>query len=82
MLEVPSDFLPLAPAAGRSRSRSRRRVGAVAAALAAIVAAATLATPGPEPIDLSDLSRQLRARASLDSGAGPLKVVVPVGRRE
>jgi hypothetical protein len=38
---------------------------------------ATFTAPTPEPIDISDLSRQVRARAALDAGAGGLQVVLP-----
>lgn len=76
LLELP---VPLAAGPEVPPVHRRRRVwlGAVAAAAAAVIAVSTLAAPAPDPLDLSDVSRQLGARAALDSGAG-LKVVVPV----
>lgn len=56
--------------------RRRLWMGAAAAAVAAVVAVAAL-TPGPEPLNLADVSRQIGARAALEVGSGPLKVVVP-----
>lgn len=77
LLELP---VPLAAGPQVPPVHRRRRVwlGAAAAAAAAVIAVSTLATPAPDPLDLSDVSRQLGARAALDAGAGPLKVVVPV----
>ena len=76
-LRMPPELVPLA---GSERARSHRPVwlGAAAAAAAIVVAVAALAgRPAPEPIDLSDLSRQIGARAALDSGAGSINVVLP-----
>ncbi|HLT96585.1 MAG TPA: zf-HC2 domain-containing protein [Acidimicrobiia bacterium] len=77
-LELPLGLVPVAETA----PGKRRRVvwmGAAAAALAGLVTAAAIFTPAPEPIDLSDLSRQVGARAALDPGSGPLKIVLPGG---
>lgn len=76
ILDLPPE---LVPAAGFEHPRRRRAawMGAVAAAVAALIAVATLTAPSPEPINLSDLSRQVGARAALDSSAGSQKVIVP-----
>lgn len=75
MLEMPAE---LATSARSESPPRRRRLWLGAAAAAAVVAiAATLNVSPPEPIDLSDLSRQIGARAALDSGAGSIKVVMP-----
>lgn len=76
MVDLPPGLLvPPQPDVAARRGR-RVWAGAAAAAVAAVVAVATL-TPGPEPLDLDDVSRQVGARAALEAGAGPLKVVVP-----
>lgn len=75
MVDLPAGLLVTAPDDAHRGGR-RVWVGAVAAAVAAVIAVATL-TPGPEPLDLDDVSRQVGARAALEVGAGPLKVVVP-----
>jgi anti-sigma factor RsiW len=70
-LVVPSQVTPLA----------RRRsvwVGGAAAVAAAVITIATIVTPPAEPLDLSDVSRQIGARSSLDAGAASLKVVAPL----
>ena len=54
-------------------------VGTAAAVAAAVIAIATVVTPPAEPLSLSDVSRQLGARASLDAGGVSLKVVAPSG---
>ncbi len=75
-LEVPVGLVP------EPRSTPHRRsvwVGAAAAAAAAVIAVAAAVTSAPEPLNLSEVSRQLGARASLDSGAAPFKVVLPAG---
>lgn len=80
LLEAPAGLIPAA-----SEPSHRRRplwVGAAAAAAALLITVATVATPRPEPIDLSDLSRQVGARAALDSGAGSIKVVIPSAETE
>lgn len=81
LLEMPSGMLPTT---GADRPQQRRPLwlGAAAAAAAVLIAVATLTTPPPEPIDLSDLSRQIGARAALESGAGSIKVVMPGTERE
>lgn len=76
LLETPSGLLP----ATGTEAPTRRRplwLGAAAAAAAVLVLVATLTATRPEPIDLSDLSRQVGARAALESGAGSIKVVMP-----
>lgn len=77
LLHMPPDLVPV----GDTDRVSRRRpvwLGAAAAAVAALIAVASLAGgPDQEAIDLSDLTRQVGARAALDSGAGSLKVVLP-----
>lgn len=77
MLELPAGLVPFEKAPPRSARPVW--IGAAAAAVAAVIAVATL-NPGPEPIDLSDISRQIGARASLDTGVSPLRVVVPGGQ--
>lgn len=77
LLQMPPDLVPVEDA---DRVPRRRPVwlGAAAAAVAALIAVASLAGgPDQEAIDLSDLTRQVGARAALDSGAGSLKVVLP-----
>lgn len=77
LLQMPPD---LVPTEDTDRAPRRRPVwlGAAAAAVAALIAVASLAGgPEPEPIDLSELTRQVGARAALDSGGGSLKVVLP-----
>lgn len=77
LLQMPPDLVPVEDAA---RVPRRRPVwlGAAAAVVAALIAVASLAGgPDPDAIDLSDLTRQVGARAALDSGAGSLKVVLP-----
>ena len=69
-LVVPREVTPLV----------RRRsvwVGGAAAVAAAVITIATIVTPPAEPLDLSDVSRQIGARSSLDAGAASLKVVAP-----
>lgn len=75
-LELPPELVPAAPSVDARRRRATW-LGAAAAAAAAVIAVATVTAPTPEPIDLSDLSRQVRARAALDSGAAGLQVVLP-----
>lgn len=70
-LVVPQEVTPLA----------RRRsvwVGGAAAVAAAVITIATIVTPPAETLDLSDVSRQIGARSSLDAGAASLKVVAPL----
>lgn len=81
-LEIPAGLIPAAETAP-DRVRPRRMWwGAAAAVVAGILALASLLAPEPEPIDLSDLSRQMGARAALDTGGVGLKVMVPVGGPE
>lgn len=71
VLVVPPEVTPLV----------RRRsvwVGGAAAVAAAVITIATIVTPPAEPLDLSDVSRQIGARSSLDAGAASLKVVAPI----
>lgn len=76
MVDLPAGLVVTARPDDAHRGGRRVWMGAVAAAVAAVIAVATL-TPGPEPLDLDDVSRQVGARAALEVGAGPLKVVVP-----
>lgn len=77
VLQMPAELVPLEDPHRKPRPRPVW-LGAAAAAVAALIAVASLAGgPEPEPIDLSDLTRQVGARAALDSGAGSLKVVLP-----
>lgn len=77
LLQMPPDLVPVEDA-DRVPRRRPVWVGAAAVAVAALIAVASLAGgPDPEPLDLSDLTRQVGARAALDSGAGSLKVVLP-----
>lgn len=75
-LEMP---VGLAPQPADEPGRRRRYVwmGAAAAVTAATIAVAAAVTTPPDPINLSEVSRQIGARASLDAGAAPLKVVMP-----
>lgn len=79
---LPTLELPLTLVASPSRAEPPMRkrpsvwVGAAAAVAAAVIAVATVATPPREPLSLTDVSRQLGARASLDVGSSPLKLVV------
>lgn len=57
-------------------SRRRSVWAGAAAAAAALVTIATLVTPARQPLDLADVSRQVGARASLDVGNTPMKLVV------
>lgn len=77
LLQVPPDLVPVDDADRNPRHRPVW-LGAAAAAAAALIAVASLAGGSePEPIDLSDLTRQIGARAALESGAGSIKVVMP-----
>lgn len=75
-LELPAGLVPGEPVAGRRRRRRSVWLGAAAAVAAAVIAAATLVT-APRPIEVSDISRQFGARASLDAGSASMKLVVP-----
>lgn len=81
-LEVPPGLIPVESEPTTAKRVRRTWWGAAAAVVAGIIALATFLTPEPEPLDLSDLSRQMGARAALDIGAGGLKVMVPVGGLE
>lgn len=52
-------------------------VGAAAAVAAAVITVATVVTSPPEPLSLSEVSRQIGARASLDAGTSSLKLIAP-----
>lgn len=75
-LELPAIFVPEETPVPLRRRKSVW-VGAAAAVAAGVVTVATFLTPAPEPLDLSDVNRQLGARASLDTGPAPFKVVLP-----
>lgn len=77
-LELPAVFLPQQEATPFRRRKSVW-MGAAAAVAAGVITVATLLTPASEPLDLSDVNRQLGARASLDTGPAPFKVVFPTG---
>lgn len=76
LLHMPPDLMPVTDS-HRSSPRRPLWMGAAAAVVAVVVAVAALGRSEPEPIDLSDLSRQIGARAALESGAGSIKVVMP-----
>lgn len=76
MMEMPAGLVPEALPTHRRRSLW---VGAAAAVAAAVIAVAAAITTSPEPLNLTEVSRQLGARASLESGSAPFKVVLPVG---
>lgn len=78
LLELPPELVPVA-SVGSARRRRAAWLGAAAAILAGLVTAAALLSPAPQPIDLTDLSRQVGARAALDPGSGPIKVILPGG---
>lgn len=78
-LELPAVLAPPVDVRPRSR-RASVWLGGAAAVAAAVVAIATAVTPPVEPLSLTEVSRQLGARASLDVGAAPFKVVVPLAR--
>lgn len=70
---------PTALVAARVGRRRRAPVwaGAAAAVAAAVVALVVALQPASEPVMLSELSLQVGARASLDPGLAPVKLVVP-----
>lgn len=76
-LEMPVGLVP--ETQGRPARRRTVWMGAAAAVAAAVIALAAAVASSPEPLNLNDVSRQLGARASLDSGAAPFKVVLPTG---
>lgn len=81
-LEMPPGLVPEAAAAPPPHRRRSMWIGAAAAVAAAVIALATVLTTPPEPLNLTEVTRQLGARASLDSGAAAFKVVLPVGELE
>ena len=78
-LELPPPLVAAPTQVTPIRKRPSVWVGAAAAAAAAVIAFATVTTPPREPLSLTDVSRQLGARASLDVGSTPLKLVAVVG---
>jgi anti-sigma factor RsiW len=77
MLELPPGLIPHEDAGAGHRKRHRSIwLGAAAAVAAAVIAVASLVT-APQPIAVSDISRQFGARASLDSGSASMKLVIP-----
>ncbi|MFP3914808.1 MAG: anti-sigma factor family protein [Actinomycetota bacterium] len=77
VLEMPPELLPAPTTTEPPRRRTLWLGAAAAAAAALVVATAALNAPRSEPIDLSDLSRQIGARAALEAGSGTIKVVMP-----
>ena len=78
---LPTMELPWSPVMERPQPALVRRrsvwFGAAAAVAAAVITVATIVTTPPEPLSLSEVSRQFGARASLDPGSAPFKVVAP-----
>lgn len=78
---LPTLEQPWSPIPEKNRPAPVRRrsvwVGAAAAVAAAVITVATIVTPAPEPLSLSEVSRQFGARASLDPGSASVKVVAP-----
>ena len=81
MLEMPIHLVPAPERGGRHR-RWPLAAGAAAAMVAAVLAVASALGPPPEPIDLTELSLQVGARASADAGVAPLKAFVPTAVEE
>jgi cellulose synthase operon protein C len=78
MLELPSRLVTESrPTTVSPMRRPMVWVGAAAALAASVITVATITTPPPEPLSLADVSRQFGARAALDVGTAPLKMVVP-----
>lgn len=81
LLELPIHLVPAAEGSERRR-RWPVAAGAAAAMVAAILAVASAIGPASEPVDLAELSLQMGARASADTGVAHLKAVLPTAVHE
>lgn len=77
LLDLPPRVIGVAETPAPSHRQRGIWVGAAAAIIIGIVAVAALLSPAPASISVDDLSSRFGARASLDPGFGPAKVVIP-----
>lgn len=81
MLELPPALISDIGSGLEAPGRSHRAVwfGAAAAIAAGFIAVSALLASPPPSLDFADVSRQLGARVSLDSGVSSVNFVLPQG---
>jgi len=77
LLEIPPGLIGVGETPTPVHRQRGIWVGAAAAIVVGVVAVAALLSPAPATISIDDLSSRFGARASLDPGFGPAKVIIP-----